>query len=175
MAAATRWAMALLGALSLLMAGHQPSSHADTPNFPDLGGYTPVNPQDYTIALPNPGRAPTERVYFLTPDGLPCSFAPGVVGIAGGAGCTATHFPGAKDEGPYTTIDTTTGLRASSSTGFVDGAVQGHKLRVLPPFHSITVDGMVCGVDDTGTTACKDAQGRGFVLSPQASGWLPKV
>ncbi|MBZ4620668.1 hypothetical protein GBO18_12020, partial [Mycobacterium avium subsp. hominissuis] len=36
-------------------------------------------------------------------------------------------------------------------------------------------DGVVCGVDDSGTTACKDPQGRGFVLSPHGSGWLPHV
>ncbi|QCR71458.1 hypothetical protein FCV17_06315 [Mycobacterium avium subsp. hominissuis] len=33
----------------------------------------------------------------------------------------------------------------------------------------------ICGVDNSGTTACKDPQGRGFVLSPHGSGWLPHV
>jgi hypothetical protein len=30
-------------------------------------------------------------------------------------------------------------------------------------------------VDNAGTTACKDPQGRGFVLSPRGSAWLPHV
>jgi hypothetical protein len=41
--------------------------------------------------------------------------------------------------------------------------------------HSITVNGIICGADNAGTTACKDPQGRGFVLSPHGSGWLPHV
>ncbi|MGC7358062.1 hypothetical protein RA989_19565, partial [Mycobacteroides abscessus subsp. massiliense] len=45
----------------------------------------------------------------------------------------------------------------------------------LPAYHSITVNGVICGVDDKGTTACKDPQGRGFVLSKQGSGWIPKI
>ncbi|CAG6866798.1 hypothetical protein [Mycobacterium avium] len=41
--------------------------------------------------------------------------------------------------------------------------------------HSITVDGVICGVDNSGTTACKDPQDRGFILSPHGSKWLPHV
>lgn len=38
------------------------AAHADAPQFPDLGSYTPVNTQDYVIALPNTGRAPLNMV-----------------------------------------------------------------------------------------------------------------
>lgn len=41
--------------------------------------------------------------------------------------------------------------------------------------HSITVDGATCGVDGAGMTACKDAQGEGFILSPSWSGWLAHI
>ena len=49
-------------------------SRAEPVNFPDLAKYAPVNAQDYTIALPNPGRAPDKEVFFLTPDEIPCTF-----------------------------------------------------------------------------------------------------
>ncbi|GAB4924413.1 hypothetical protein MAHJHV45_47970 [Mycobacterium avium subsp. hominissuis] len=54
--------------LSAFMAGC--NAHADTPKFPDINGYSQVNVTDYTIGLPNTGRAPLNTVYFLTPDGI---------------------------------------------------------------------------------------------------------
>jgi len=45
----------------------------------------------------------------------------------------------------------------------------------LPAFHTIIVNGVTCGVDDKKMTACKDPQGRGFILSPAWSGWLPNL
>ncbi|MBS9535178.1 hypothetical protein KIH27_16445 [Mycobacterium sp. M1] len=53
--------------------------------------------------------------------------------------------------------------------------IHDQPIKTLPPFHSIALGGVICGVDDAGTTACKDPQGRGFVLSPKGSGWLPHV
>jgi hypothetical protein len=67
-----------------------------------------------------------------------------------------------------------TGLKQTNEGSPTD-AFNGQRIRMLPPLHKITVDGATCGVDDEGTTACKDAQGRGFILSPAWSGWLPKV
>jgi len=147
------------------------AAHADQPRFPDLAGYTPVNVEEYAIALPNTGRAPNNQVFFLTPDGIPCTF------VSGTAGCTGDNLPGvqAKDKNPYTYIDTASGIQQEGSTPFVNGAIQGKPLRSLPPMHSITVDGVTCGVDNTKMTACKDSQGQGFILSPSWSGWLAKV
>jgi hypothetical protein len=70
-------------------------------------------------------------------------------------------------------------LRCSSTplqpTNAPIAASGGPTFKTLPPMHSITVSGVICGVDDAGTTACKKAQARGFVLSPHGSGWLPHV
>ena len=168
-----------VAAAALIAAGatvsQAPDARADTPSFPDIDSYTPVNAQDYVIALPNPGRAPTNKVYFTTPDGVPCAFAPASGGVLGAVGCSSSQLPGVAPLGPYTSISTTNAPRATNSSPYVDGSIQGQKPASLPPFHSIALDGMICGVDDKGTTACKDAQGRGFVLSLQGSGWLPKV
>jgi hypothetical protein len=168
-------ALALLAVVTWLVASGLPQSSADSPRFPDLGSYTPVNVGDYTVELPNPGRAPIEDVVFMTPGGVPCGFLPGAGGTQGTVGCTSDRFPGVNTEGPYTYIDTALGVQNAGSTPYSDGSIQDHKISVLPPFHSIAFAGMICGVDDKDTTACKDSQRRGFVLSPAWSGWLPKA
>jgi hypothetical protein len=170
----SRASAALFSAFVVLGTG-QAVGNADTPKFPDIDSYPPVNVQDYMIELPNPGRAPTKKVYFATPDGVPCSFAPSSGGITGAAGCSSAHLPGVAPLGLYTSISTTRAPYATHSSPYTDGSIQGHKLVSLPPFRSISVDGMICGVDDKGTTACKGPQGRGFILSQSWSGWLPKV
>ncbi|WP_156749715.1 hypothetical protein [Mycobacterium sp. E1747] len=149
-----------------------PISAADSPTFPDINSFTPVNVADYTIGLPNTGRTPLNTVYFLTPDGRTCDF------FSGQAQCTGNNFPGvpaATESGTVNAIGTTSGLSQTNDPIAANGRVYGHPLKTLPPFHSITVDGVICGVDNSGMTARKDPQGRGFVLSPKGSGWLPHV
>jgi len=154
---------------TLLVSG---TARAGPPTFPDLRAYTPVTVSDYTIALPNPGHAPLNAVYFVTPDGITCDF-----GNPPAAGCTGNNLPGIapQDKNPYTYVGTDTGIQPATSTPYVNATIQEHQIRTLPPFHSITVDGVICGVDNSGMTACKDSPGRGFVLSPRGSGWLPHV
>ncbi len=72
-------------------------------------------------------------------------------------------------------VDTATGLDTTNTPIGQGNTVHGNPVKTLPPFHTITVDGAACGVDDAGTTACKDPEGRGVVLSPKGSGWLEKV
>jgi hypothetical protein len=146
------------------------TAHADPPKFPDLSSYAPVNASDYALDATTPGIA-SNQVFFLTPDGVPCSF------LSGTAGCTGDNLPGVpdKDKSPYTYGGTASGIHAAGSTPFVNDMVRGQPIRTLPAFHLITFSGATCGVDDSGTTACKDSQGRGFILSPSWSGWLPKV
>lgn len=148
------------------------AAHADTPKFPDLSGYAPVNVQDYIIGLPNTGRAPLDTVYFRTPDGITCDF------FSGEAQCTGNNLPAippASGAGSVNSIGTASGLGQTNDPIAPNGQAYGHPLATLPPMHSITVNGVVCGVDNAGTTACKDPQGRGFVLSSHGSGWLPHV
>jgi hypothetical protein len=148
------------------------AAHADTPAFPDFSAYAAVNVQDYTIAVPNTGRAPINTVYFLSPNGITCGF------FSGAAQCTGNNFPAvppATGASNVNVIDTTTGLGQTNDPVAPDGNVYGHPLKTLPPQHSITVEGVICGVDNAGTTACKDPRGHGFVLSPRGSGWLPHV
>jgi hypothetical protein len=162
-------------AVSATALGTAPA-HADPATFPDLGSYTPVNPVDYTIDTTTPGMT-SSKVVFLTPDGISCDF------MIEQAQCTGNNFPGvppvetdpAKGLNGANWIGTLTRLKKTGNPISTDGTFRDQPIKTLPPFHSITFNGMTCGVDDKGTTACKDAQGRGFILSPSWSGWLPKV
>jgi len=143
----------------------QPQSSADAPTFPDMSRYVPVNAADYEVDASTPG-IHTTQVIFLTPDGITCDFMTPPAAI-----CTGNNFPSVP---PATvgvnSIGTDYGLAAIGS-----GIPQRTNLKTLPPFHTLTVNGVICGVDDKRTTACKDPQGRGFVLSPNGSAWLPRV
>ncbi len=154
--------------LAVLCACH---ANAEPPKFPDLNSYAAVNVDEYVILLPNVGREPIRAVYFLTPDGIRCGF------LSGSAGCTGDNIPGVaeKDKNPYTYVSTGSGIEPTASTPYKNGQIQGHELKPLPPRHSISVEGSICGVDDAGTTACKGSDGGGFVLSKLGSTWFPKV
>lgn len=167
--------------LSLIAAGVS-SACAATANppapstFPDMSSYTPVNPEDYKRETDNPGR-PTKMVTygFTTPDGIGCTFDQ-----KPSASCTGNNLPAippAKCDpvrGPVEVngISTDIGLRQYGGSTCKDGSPVN---KVLHPFHTVTVYGVTCGVDDKRMTACKDPPGRGFVLSPSWSGWLPHV
>lgn len=149
---------------TLLSLATQPSARADTPPFPDLSHYTPANVADFEIDASTPGIHATQ-VVFLTPDGIRCSFSPPV------AGCTGNNFPSVPPAvNGVNNIGTDQGVYSA-----FDGIPQANNLKTLPPFHTLTVGGVTCGVDDKRTTACKDSQGHGFILSPNGSGWLPHL
>lgn len=146
------------------------SAHADPPRFPDLGGYSPVDAAEYAVDASTPGM-PSTQVYFRTPDGVACNF------LSGQAQCIGNDLPGLPPASPTSKgaprvnwIGTSSGLKP-----VIPSDDRSTEIKTLPAMHSITVDGVMCGVDDSGTTACKDPQGRGFILSSSWSGWLPKV
>ncbi|MGL0714369.1 hypothetical protein ACJROI_12530 [Mycobacterium avium subsp. paratuberculosis] len=150
------------------------AAHADSPPFPDLSGYTPVNPADYTLTYPNSGRpTPLQLIAFRTPDRVSCAFS-----NPPSAGCSGDNLPGlppaaSSSNGAPRAITISTGSGPQPTESPLD--TNGQELKTLPPMHSITVDGVICGVDNSGTTACKDPQDRGFILSPHGSKWLPHV
>lgn len=146
---------------------------ADAARFPNMDNYTPANRDDYMWQTENPGRPNKLTTYgFSTPDGIGCTY-----GQSPSASCAGNNLPsippvcdsGGKSYGANE-ISTDVGLRQ------VGMPCNGNSTaKTLPPFHTLTVYGVTCGVDDKGTTACKDPQGRAFVLSPSWSGWIPKV
>jgi hypothetical protein len=147
-----------------------PAAHGDPPAFPDVDHFTPVTAQDFTVRLPLHPHDPTEALYFLTPQGIPCHFLTGAVACAG-------TVPGVlpADAAPFTTVSTADGIHSATSTSYVNGTIQGLPIQTLPAMHSLTGGGAICGVDDAGATACRDFSGRGFVISPRGTTWLPHV
>lgn len=146
------------------------NAHADQAQFPDLSRYIPVDVAEYSVDASTPG-IPATRVFFLTPDGITCSF------LSGQAQCLGNNFPrippatpASDGSGRLNWIGTSSRLQQTTPSGPEPSGV-----KTLPPLHSITVNGTICGVDNSGTTACKDSQGHGFVLSPHGSAWLPHV
>lgn len=151
------------------------TAHAEPPKFPDINSYPPVNAADYSIDTTTPGM-PARQVYFITPDGIECNFD------ASSAACSGNNFPNipAQPWNPaagitgVNVISTNSGLSTTNAAFSPDHTVHGQQVKNLPPMHSITMNGVTCGVDGSGTTACKDAQGQGFILSPRWSGWQAK-
>jgi hypothetical protein len=148
---------------------------ADTPRFPDISAYTPVNVADYSIDTTTPGM-PNSQIYFVTPDGVICNIS------SLQAQCSGNNLPSippaasdpSRSLNRVNWIGTLTGLKQTTE-GAVPNPLNGQDIKTLLPLHSIAAFGAICGVDDRGTTACKDSKGRGFVLSAQGSGWSPKV
>ncbi len=169
-----RWAIAALGVTSLCVIA-QPLARADSPKFPDLDAFTPVDIADYLIDTTSPGH-PSSGTYFVTPEGVVCNFTSLQVQ------CRSNNFPSippavsdpVRNLNRINWIGTVTGLKQTNE-GPVGTTVHGQLLKTLPPLHSISVFGATCGVDDAGTTSCKDSNGHGFILSPTWSGWLPHV
>lgn len=169
-----RCVVVVSSSVGLLFAGHS-VSHADIPTFPDFSSYVPVDIADYRIDTTTPGM-PSSGTYFVTPDGVVCEFT------TLQAQCRGNNLPAivpaasdpSRGLNRVNWIGTLTGLKQTNE-GATQNPINGQSIQTLPPLHSITVGGAVCGVDDAGTTACKDKQGRGFILSPTWSGWLPKV
>jgi hypothetical protein len=152
------------------------SAEPHNSRFPDLSGYTLANIADYRIDTTSPGM-PSSGTYFLTPDGISCNFT------STQAQCTGNNFPAVP---PATSnpaaginrvnwIGTETGLQHTNDPISSGNTALGQTIKTLPPFHSIEVTGIKCGVDDNRTTACQDPKGRGFILSPSWSGWLQHV
>lgn len=136
-------------------------SPTEATKFPDFGKYTAADVADYRVNASTPGH-PGSQVVFLTPDGITCAFS-----TPASAGCTGNNFPGVPPA-----ASGVNSIATDAELDTTNAPIAGAAAKILPPFHSITVDGVVCGVDDARTTACRDAKGRGFVLSPNGSEWL---
>jgi hypothetical protein len=162
--------LAVATALSATALGCHPQAHADPPPFPNLDSFAPVRAQDFSVRLPLHPHDPTSTLYFVTPQGVACNFLTGSVACAG-------NVPGVApaDASPFTAVSTANGVQAVASTPYSNGTIEGLPIQPLPSAHSLAGGGSICGVDNTGTTACKDSKRRGFVISPRGTAWLPNV
>lgn len=177
-----RHALALLVcALALSGCGGTADSRADTttpasgssatalPNgFPDLSMLTPVDTKQFFQSQPY-----FRGVQFRTPDGQEC-YSNDMNSLDDPALRTLTCEGPRPDKGPGTwEIDVATDQPASigpaappdSPTYTPDPSTDA---AALAPQHRIDYEGIQCGVDDKGTTACRVGE-HGFVLTPTAT------
>ena len=180
----TRRAIAVLvcAALTIGVLCEPATATADTVIFPELSRFIPVNPADYGVTQMTPGHT-NVFTEFLTPDGIPCDFAD-TPWMEASAGCTAGTLPGVSVPAPTVDYFDNGRQRHAGVFGistniwlrtFSDPPPETSQLRALPPGHSISQYGVTCGVDDSQMIACIDPKGRGFMLSPRWSGWLPQA
>jgi hypothetical protein len=154
---------------------------AEPPSFPDLSGYVQETVADYVIAVSGSGTAPAATVYFRAPDNpehpegqrdIACEF------ISGSARCSWHDFPAnpSADTNTVHWIATDSGQTMANVAIDTGLKVHGQSLKRLPPLHSLAFDGVICGVNEVRTIACKDPQGRGFTLTWHGvPNWLPHV
>ena len=134
------------------------ANSASTPAFPDFGGYTPVDAKAYFQSRPYFG-----GIMFSTPDGLSCDHNamnslndPNVVSLT----CTGPR----PDQGPGNWKVRVTTDRAATVDRASNNPPEGGPYPLVPARHTITYEGIFCGVDADGTTACRIG-GHGFVLT----------
>jgi hypothetical protein len=109
--------------------------------FPDLSSFPTVDANDYRQSYPY-----FNGIRFTTPGGLSC----------------AGPRP---DKGPGDWSITVATTKAASIEPTSDDPPEGDPIKTLPPQHTISYKGIQCGVDASGTTACRVGE-HGFVLTP---------
>jgi hypothetical protein len=134
------------------------STSSAPPDFPDIGGFAAVDANAYFQTRPYFG-----GILFATPDGLSCDHNamnslddPNVVVLS----CTGPRQ--GKNPGNWkvrvATDKAATVEQASSKPP------EGGPYKLLPARHTIAYEGILCGVDGEGTTACRVGD-HGFVLT----------
>lgn len=130
-----------------------------TSSFPNFDGFDAVDSNQYFQS-----RSYFGGIVFSTPDGLSCDHNamnslndPSVVVLS----CTGPR----PDKGPgnwkvRVATDKAATLEQASSK-----PPEGGPYKLLPALHMISYEGILCGADDKGTTACRIGD-HGFVLTP---------
>lgn len=157
-----------------------PSAAADPQQFPDLGGYTAVNYNDYLTY----SAYGTQGVQFVTPGGYRCRLSyigrasTSMIQCWGSLPGTSHNLVGVSypsgGEATFADKDLSTMERFQWMDGpgnWHDGTVSPDAYKPLPPHSNVSYSGATCGVDES-MTACaltgRD-QRHGFVLSPNGS------
>ncbi|BBX68523.1 hypothetical protein MPSYJ_19840 [Mycolicibacterium psychrotolerans] len=171
----------LVCALALSGCGGTADSRADTttpapsssaaalpPGFPDLSMLTPVDTKQFFQSYPY-----FRGVQFRTPDGQEC-YSNDMNSLDDSAIRTLTCEGPRPDKGPGTwEIDVATDQPATiepsaSPLNPTDTPDPSTEAALLPALRRIDHEGIECGVDDEGTTACRVGE-HGFVLTSTAT------
>jgi hypothetical protein len=169
----------LVCALALSGCGGTADSRADTPTpapssstalppgFPDLSLLTPVDTKQFFQSYPY-----FRGVQFRTPDGQEC-YSNDMNSLDDPALRTLTCEGPRPDKGPGRwEIDVATDqpatIEPSAPLNPTDTPDPSTEAAALPAQHRIDYQGIQCGVDATGTTACRAGE-HGFILTPTAT------
>ncbi|TRW82028.1 hypothetical protein FK535_14165 [Mycolicibacterium sp. 018/SC-01/001] len=142
-----------------------PTTPTLPPGFPDLSALAQVDTKDYFESFPY-----FRGVHFTTPDGLECD-SNDMNSLDDPAVRRLTCDGPRPDKGPGTwkvAVSTDTpasiepGTPPLNPTYTPDASTQATP---LPPQHRIDYEGIRCGVDEKGTTACTVGE-HGFLLTP---------
>jgi hypothetical protein len=140
-----------------------PSTAATAPagatDFPDFDGFEAVDANQFYQSRPYFG-----GVLFATPNGMSCDNNamnslddPNAVVLS----CTGPR----PDRGPGNwKVRVATDKAATIEQGS-SKPPEGGPYKLLPARHTISYQGILCGVDDKGTTACRVGD-HGFILAP---------
>ncbi len=160
----------VLGAAVLVLGAGCANACADPPGtpaaFPDLSGYAPVDPRAFSAS--SPGVAGFE---FTTPSGQVCSHNT-MNSLDDPSRLTLTCEGPRPDRGPGTwqvRVATDEPAVLEPSYPPLDPAyVAASGIKQLPAMHKIVYQGIECGADGAGMTACRVGE-HGFVLTPTAT------
>src|SRR5215212_9693603 len=148
----------MLGAMAMAMAvaAADPNAPPPPPPLPNVNGWAPVKPSDYSVL--------SDTAYaFTTPDGLSC-----MIQRNGGYGCFGA-LPGAPEGANLVSG------RIAQAPGFANAggnpfAVAG-EIKSLPAGSRVSYQTLSCGTDGA-VTSCVDSKNQaGFVISPGAT-WI---
>lgn len=151
---------ALIAVAAVFAAGQQ-AALAD-PAAPDFGQYAQDSTDDYTMCSGADHGPKHCVVAFKSSDdtsGYLCYLIPSTTS----ARCV--NITGPTTEGR---VQATGSAQISNSPAERDGTAEA--VQALPPLHKLSFEGdagnrLTCGTSNTGSVACRNAQGHGFALS----------
>jgi hypothetical protein len=127
--------------------------------FPDLSSFPTVDANDYRQSYPY-----FNGIRFTTPGGLSCD-QNAMNSLSDPNDVVLTCAGPRPDKGPGDWSITVATTKAASIEPTSDDPPEGDPIKTLPPQHTISYKGIQCGVDASGTTACRVGE-HGFVLTP---------
>jgi hypothetical protein len=166
----------LVGALALLVltgcgAGTRDQASASpptatttaaAPDFPDLSGLAAVDATQYYQSRPYFG-----GILFATPDGMSCDN--NAMNSLDDTNVVVLSCTGPRpDRGPGNWKVRVATNKAATIEQASNEPPEGGPYKPLPAQHTIDYQGILCGVDGKGMTACRIGD-HGFVLTPTAT------
>lgn len=142
------------------------TANATPPGFPDITGFTQVDPAQFARPLTRSQRWESGYFFFRTPDGISCAIGPTSWCVGALPGLTA------RQQSACSSVHQGESPTEPFAYGQSDQACVPTDDPILTPGHKLTIDAyeITCAVGTGSTTACiNTATNHGFVLRPSGS------